>query len=671
MAQTQGTIILRQIRQLVAAQCPSQQLDRQLLERFIADRDEASFAALVQRHGSMVLGVCRSVLHHQQDAEDVFQAAFLVLARKAHTIRQQQALGSWLHGVAYRLALKSKAQASRRRAREKPAEDQFSATSADDLTWRELRVILHEELHRLPDKYRAPLLLCYWEGKTRDEAAEQLGLTGSALKKRLERGRNLLQSRLTRRGLAPSAALFGTLLLENGARAAVCSVLTNSTAKAAVVFAGGKGGSAAAPATAAVTLAEGAIRAMHTTKWAMTALAATFLAGLGLALGLVTQQVLQARQPDGQSNVIAAVRGQQAGAADKEPAAQKKDQERIVGTWRVTKGRADGKDIPEGLTALGRLAFSKDGKVTLTMLDEIKEGKYKLVGPGQIDMTLNAGKEDGLGIYKFEGDNRLTLCFDNRPGGDKRPTEYSGEEGTDQVLLVLDRAKPGEEKPTAQELAKNKEAVEKLREGAAREQSANNLKQIGLAFHDFHDAHNVLPLHAIYDKDGKIPLLSWRVAILPHIGEQALYDEFKLDEAWDSPHNKKLIAKMPAIYASPVAVKGAKEGMTYYQVFTGPDTPFDGIKEITFADIKDGTSNTLGVIEAKDPVIWTKPADLKLPKEKDKLPAVGGMFKSGFNVLLFDGSVHFFRPNPPAAELRALVTPDGGEEVDLEKLRQP
>jgi RNA polymerase sigma factor (sigma-70 family) len=670
MAQTQGTILLRQIRRLVAAQCPSQQLDRQLLQRFLADRDEASFAALVQRHGTMVLGVCRSVLHHQQDAEDVFQAAFLVLARKAHTVRKQQALGSWLHGVAYRLALKAKARVNRRRAREKPAEDQMSASSADDLTWRELRLILHEELHGLPDKYRAPLLLCYWEGKTRDEAAEQLGLTGSALKKRLERGRNLLQSRLTRRGLAPSAALFGTLLVENGARAAVCSVLTNSTAKAAVVFAGGKGGSAVAPATAAVTLAEGAIRAMHTTKWAMTALAATLLAGLGLALGLVTQQVLQARQPDVQSNAILAVRGQKAGAGDKEPAAQKKDQERIIGTWRISKGCANGKDIPAEYTALGRLTFSKDGKITLSVVDDIKQGNYKLVGPGQVDFTFDAGKEDGLAIYKFDGDNRLTLCLNNGPGGNNRPTEYSGEEGSGQVLLVLVRAKTGEEKPTAQELAKNKEAVEKIREEAARAQSANNLKQIGLGFHDFHGAKNVLPLHAIYDKDGKVPLLSWRVAILPHIGEQALYDEFKLDEAWDSPHNKKLIAKMPTIYAAPVAVKGAKEGMTYYQVFTGPDTPFDAIKEITFQDIKDGTSNTLAVIEAKDAVIWTKPADLKLPKEGDKLPAVGGMFKSGFHVLLFDGSVHFFGPNPPAAELRALITPDGGEIVDLEKLRE-
>src|SRR5436309_2936408 len=106
MAQPHGVTLLRQIRRVVAAKCPSRQTDRHLLQQFMAEEDEAAFAALVQRHGPMVLGVCRNVLHHQQDAEDVFQAAFLVLARKAHSIRKQQALSSWLHGVAYRLALK-------------------------------------------------------------------------------------------------------------------------------------------------------------------------------------------------------------------------------------------------------------------------------------------------------------------------------------------------------------------------------------------------------------------------------------------------------------------------------------------------------------------------------------------------------------------------------------
>src|SRR5437879_3604789 len=145
MTQLNGPSLLRQIRK-VAAQCPSRQPDGDLVRRFIDDRDETAFAAVVQRHGPMVLAVCRNVLHHQQDGEDVFQAAFLVLARKAHTIRKQQSLSSWLHGVAYRLALKARARRNRRQGREKPAVDTGVARTADDLTVRELGLILHSEL---------------------------------------------------------------------------------------------------------------------------------------------------------------------------------------------------------------------------------------------------------------------------------------------------------------------------------------------------------------------------------------------------------------------------------------------------------------------------------------------------------------------------------------------
>jgi hypothetical protein len=264
------------------------------------------------------------------------------------------------------------------------------------------------------------------------------------------------------------------------------------------------------------------------------------------------------------------------------------------------------------------------------------------------------------------------MCLDNGPDGNKknkRPTDYSAEAGNRNIMFVLERAKAGQEKLSPKEIAQNKEAVDKIREAAARTQTQNNLKQIGLAMHGYHDVNQAFPAHAIYSKDGKTPLLSWRVAILPYIDQQALYDEFKLDEAWDSPHNKKLIAKMPAVYSSPAAKADIKEGFTHFQVFTGPDTVFNGNKKMSIVGITDGTSNTIMAIEAKDPVIWTKPADLKLPEEKDKMPAVGGLFKNGFNVLNCDGSVMFFRPDPPPDLLRALVTPSGGEIVDLDKLR--
>ena len=193
-------------------------------------------------------------------------------------------------------------------------------------------------------------------------------------------------------------------------------------------------------------------------------------------------------------------------------------------------------------------------------------------------------------------------------------------------------------------------------EAVAREHSANNLKEIGLAMHNIHGQTKSLPARAIYSKDGKTQLLSWRVTILPHIGHMKLYEEFKLDEPWDSAHNKKLIPKMPKLYTMAVATD-AKEGETFYQVVFGPGTLFDGSKKMRFQDVKDGTSNTLLVVEAKSPVVWTRPDDLQLPKDKATRLPVGGLFKDGFNALLCDASVRFVPSDVPVATFRALITP--------------
>jgi hypothetical protein len=235
------------------------------------------------------------------------------------------------------------------------------------------------------------------------------------------------------------------------------------------------------------------------------------------------------------------------------------------------------------------------------------------------------------------------------------------------------RAKAGEEKPTAEEIAKFKDAAQKLRGSAAQAQMVNNLKQIGIAFLNYEATYRRLPLHAIYSQDGKTPLLSWRVAILPYIEGTDLYNQFKLDEPWDSAHNKKLIAKMPQIYAPLGDAAGMpgkrEEGKTFLQVFTGPDSLFDGPKKMTLVQIKDGTSNTILVIEAKDAVTWTKPDDLTLPKAKEKMPAVGGHFKDALLILFCDGSVRTPTAVPAPEVLRALVTPNGGEDVDLETMK--
>jgi hypothetical protein len=196
--------------------------------------------------------------------------------------------------------------------------------------------------------------------------------------------------------------------------------------------------------------------------------------------------------------------------------------------------------------------------------------------------------------------------------------------------------------------------------------SSNNLKQIVLSFHNHNDAYGNLPTD-ILDKDGK-PLLSWRVAILPFVEEQPLWKQFKMDEPWDSPNNKKLIEKMPKLYA-PVRIK-AKAGETFYQVFTGEKAPFGGkMKPSIPGSFPDGTSNTGMVFEAGDPVIWTKPADLAFD-EKKALPKLGGLFDGEFHVGMADGSVKLLKKDADEKELKKLIMPGDGESIDFKKLQK-
>src|SRR5262249_33522456 len=164
MANAPPQTVLGQIRRMVHAKAHEDTSDRELLERFRAHREEAAFVALLRRHGPMVLHVCRRIRGNEQDAEDVFQATFLLLARKADSIRKRESVASWLHGVAHRLALEAKGQGARRQARERRAADMRRTSAAPDRAWQELQAALDEALRQLPEKYRAPILLCYLEG---------------------------------------------------------------------------------------------------------------------------------------------------------------------------------------------------------------------------------------------------------------------------------------------------------------------------------------------------------------------------------------------------------------------------------------------------------------------------------------------------------------------------
>jgi RNA polymerase sigma factor (sigma-70 family) len=277
-----GGFLLR-LRKAMAAGTLSSLSDRQLIERFLGSHEEASFQAILERHGPMVLRVCRRVLSDEQDMEDAFQATFLVLSREARVIHKHESLASWLHGVAYRVALDARKSIDRRRKHEsRAAVCTCTAELTDDIGWKELRSVLDAELVKLPERLKAPLVLCYLQGLTQDEAAAQLGQTKSTFRRNLERGRELLGGRLNRRGVTFSAALFAPFLSECAANAALPSALATSTTDAAVALGGGKALAALASARA-VALAQGCIQPVLSAK--VTCVCALLLGTLLIGFG--------------------------------------------------------------------------------------------------------------------------------------------------------------------------------------------------------------------------------------------------------------------------------------------------------------------------------------------------------------------------------------------------
>jgi RNA polymerase sigma factor (sigma-70 family) len=265
--------------------------DRDLLSRFVAGRDEGAFAELVGRHGPAVWGVCRRALPNEADAEDAFQAAFLALAQKAASLRRPEAVGSWLHGTAVRVALRARRAASRRTAHEARADPATAGDPLAELSVREAQAILDEEIARLTEEDRAPLLLCCLEGLTRDEAARRLGWSEGALKARLERARKQLRKQLARRGLTLPAVLAASVFA-CGIAGAVPVCLLVDTIEAAKQVAAGNTVSAAASARVAA-LTNGAVNAMFMTK--LKVLCATLVAATVLCACLITR----AQEPPG------------------------------------------------------------------------------------------------------------------------------------------------------------------------------------------------------------------------------------------------------------------------------------------------------------------------------------------------------------------------------------
>jgi RNA polymerase sigma factor (sigma-70 family) len=340
--------------------------DQSLLEAFLSRRDEAAFAALVRRHGPMVLGVCRRVLRQEEDAEDAFQAAFVVLARRAAAVRAET-LGNWLYGVAYRTAMKAKVMTAKRRTREQEIGRMCRPESQPDAPWQELLPLLDRELSRLPDKYRTPVVLCDLQGKSRKDAAGQLNVPEGTLSSRLNRARALLARRLTQHGPAASAGAVA-LALAHQAPACVPPRLLVSTVTAAT-----------GPTPAGVAaLTEGVLRVMFLERLRV-------ITAVALALAMVGVGVVVACQPP----PVGGAGGPGAGAPDR---GAPRGQSRNPG------GPVDGVVLPEGpMPTPAAVKLDENGRIVVRTRITFRGG-MGFVGPGPGGMMgPGPGAPGGIG----------------------------------------------------------------------------------------------------------------------------------------------------------------------------------------------------------------------------------------------------------------------------------
>jgi RNA polymerase sigma factor (sigma-70 family) len=408
--------------------------DGELLARFAARRDEASFTALVQRHGAMVLAVCRRVLDNGHDAEDAFQATFLVLARQARSVAKPASVASWLYGVAYRTALRAKADAARRRAREREVPAMGAVDPVDEADRRDLQRLLDGELSRLPEKYRAPVVLCCLEGHTQDEAARRLGCPRKTVTTRLARALERLRRRLTRRGVVLSAAAVATVLGREAVATALPPALTEATIKAATLFGAGEAATGAVSARVA-TLTKEVLNAMWMHKVKTVGVMLLTVCALATAAGAFAYHLLAAEQPQAakEEPPKAAVKG----AEGPKEAPRKTDQEQLEGSWVLIAAEAGGtKAPPEELKKIDGKALFAGDKAVITQNGKTEELTFRLDPTKQPkEMNLILGKSEvHRAIYQLDGDT-LKVCMSHPP--QDRPTAFATKEGSKFPMLLV------------------------------------------------------------------------------------------------------------------------------------------------------------------------------------------------------------------------------------------
>lgn len=394
MASDRANVGIEELLRAARARAAEGQSDGQLLGQFLARRDEEAFAVLMGRHGPMVLAVCRRILGHTQEAEDAFQAAFLVLVRKAASLRSRAVLGDWLHGIARRTALNAKRVAARRRMKEQA----MARPERQDEEVRDDRLVfLDEALSRLPEKYRLAIVLCELEGRTRREAAERLGWPEGTVAGRLARGRALLAKLLVRRGLALSAGSMASLFSAEAASARMPGPLALSTIKAAVGIAAGEAATRGVVSASVAALVEGVLKTMLLSKFksAVVVLVVTVLIGVGGAAGVFTY-LASAEAPEAAPQTAESKR-----SPEKPETPQRK---RVSQPVSKDKAPAPAEADKEDRIRLGDLLFIR---ATNTLKEDDIRGIYQVEASGKVALGLGYGRVNIKGLTLEEAEVRI------------------------------------------------------------------------------------------------------------------------------------------------------------------------------------------------------------------------------------------------------------------------
>jgi RNA polymerase sigma factor (sigma-70 family) len=614
--------------------------DGELLIRFLHSQCEQAFGELVSRHGAMVFAVARRLLGSLTDAEDVSQAVFLLLARKASTLRTERSLAGWLYGVTRRLCADLRKQQKRRERREDLVSRQKPVSHDPEplLHKQEALVKLDAELAKLALSLREPLVLHCLEGLSHQEIAQRLGVALGTVASRLSRAKELLKNRLVQRGVGPalSVALFSGI-----AQARVQPTLCFAAAQAVLRH------QPLQPLVTPVTysLYHGAL-VMSWQKQLQLAAAALLVGGVSLW---------------GATTLLAAPQGIVSSTESLKTVAQD-DLQKLQGTWycvAAVPGGAGGRKMnEEHVQQLKTFKLTFKGEELTVSYGNEGERKAKVkLNPGTSPKRLEFidGEQPSLpAVYSVDGDVLIFTFQEGKPGF---PSSLAATKELQGAMLVLQKIKPHGldlpvPPPTANKVANPRKSV-----------VHNHLRQLALAFHNYVNDHQKFPEN-IVGPDGKV-LLSWRVELLPYLEQDQLARQFKRDEPWDSEHNKALLKQMPKFFAIDEETK--KNHTTAFQRPSGPGTAFEQGKQLFFKDIKDGTSNTLLVVEAEATVPWTKPADLVYDANLPA-PKLGKRFGNEFQAAMIDGSSRHIPYTVGESTIKALMTREGGEVFDLEEL---